>query len=313
MKDPWSIKTVKLRYFMGEIHLFSVDFPLMVLDTHFTMLASDLSKTLLSPEDLPSTVQGALIRSHPIKTSPIRLIWLSGLIRYIPSEYERYYIDLQASFADYLKKFSSKSRSTLKRKLKKFASASGGEICWREFRKYEEIREFYQLARGVSRMTYQERLLDSGLPNNEAFRKQMLDLAPKGLVRGYLLFLAKRPVAYLYCPIKDGVFLYQYVGYDPEFRNLSPGTVLQYLVLEKLFCEAGPQMFDFTEGEGEHKRFYATGSVRCADVYYFRATAKNLLFIGLHYVVNVLSRNIVRILESIRLKNRVKRFFRSHS
>ena len=60
----------------------------------------------------------------------------------------------------------SKSRSTLHKKVKKFLDSGEGSGM-RTFTKPHEIAEFHRLARGVSARTYQERLLDAGIPDDE--------------------------------------------------------------------------------------------------------------------------------------------------
>jgi hypothetical protein len=172
--------------------------------------------------------------------------------------------------------------------------------------------EFLRLAREVSKKTYQERLLGVGLPSDEQFRQQLYTLACRDLSRGYILFYDATPIAYLFCSIREGgILIYRYLGYDPKFEAWSPGTVLQYLVLEKLFNEDGVQMLDFTEGEGAQKKFFSTGSTRCADVYYFRRTSKNWLILCVHTAVDSISAFGVQVLNLLGMKTWVKRLFRA--
>ena len=138
--------------------------------------------------------------------------------------------------------------------------------------------EFHRLAFEVSEKTYQSRLLSSGLPGVDRFRARVDALR----TRGYVLWHAGKPVAYLFCPARDGNLLYEHVGYDPEYQRWSPGSVLQALALESLFAEGRFRTFDFTEGDGDHKRFFANRSVPCADLYYFRKSPRNVLIVGLH-------------------------------
>ncbi len=182
---------------------------------------------------------------------------------------------------------------------------------WREYRTPQELLEFYRLAREVSRKTYQEKLLDAGLPDDPDFERRMLAAAEQESVRAYLLFHAGAAVAYLYLPISDGIVRYQFLGYDPALREHSPGTVLQFHALERLFAEEPLRLFDFLEGEGQHKRLFATRTTRCADLYYFRRGLKNRVLVGLHASFDTLSTWIAKILERYKLKARVKRLLRS--
>lgn len=313
MKNCWRSGFVHLKFRMGEINLFAKRFPFLILDAHFTMLNADLDNIQPPFGSFPPNIQGALIRSHPIKEKLSRLSLKSNMIWYVPSQYKHYYTDLGGSFENYLKGFSSKSRSTLKRKIRKFAEFSGGEIGWREFCGHDEMQEFHRLARVVSEKTYQERLLNAGLPSSEEFRQKMLDLASNDSVRGYILLHGDKPIAYLYCPIEHNILMYEYLGYDPEYRLSSAGTVLQYLALEKLFTEGRFQMFDFTEGEGEHKKFFATGNILCADIYLFHLTAANMILLCLHFLIALLSRKVGMMLKMLGIKGRIRRFLRFRS
>jgi len=312
MTSRWVEKQVRLKVRLGEIPLFSIHVPLLVLDAHFTDLVAQEPQRTWS--ELPASVAGTLISSKPVRAPLPRLCVLPDAIRYVPQHYERFYVDVRGSFAEYLDKFSAKSRATLRRKLKRFAGVCGGTIEWREFRQPDAMESFYGLARAVSEKTYQERLLGVGLPADPQFRQELHALARQDRARGYILFHHAQPIAYLFCSLRDGgLVLYRYLGYDPQFRRWSPGTLLTYLVLEKLFTEGGARVFDFTEGGGAQKQFFATGSTQCADVYELRRTVANYLVVVLHAAADSVSTAAVRLLDAIGLKARVKRFVRSRA
>ena len=198
--------------------------------------------------------------------------------------------------------------------MRKFEQASGGTIRWSCYRTPQEIEEFYALARSVSARSYQERLLDAGLPGGDAFREAMIRAAGEGNIRGYLIFLDAEAIAYLYCPIRDGVVQYAYLGYLLEFTDLSPGTVLLWLTMEDLFKEGGHRVFDFTEGgaRSKHgqKRLFATGSVQCADVYVLRFTLANAGIVLAHAGVEWIVVRTGKLLEAAGVKRGVRRVVR---
>ena len=307
----WAKRTIQLKFEIGEIPLFSIEFPAWVLDIHFTKLSGDFTGARPTIAPPVSSRDVMVIRSHPIHGRLQRFTLLADSYRYVPAQYCRYYVDLAGSFEGYLKKFSSKSRSTLLRKVRKFAKLSGGQICWRAFSRHEEMAEFHQLARQVSTKTYQQKLLGLGIPGADDFVEELLELAHQDRIRGYILFFQNQPIGYLCCPVQDGVLIYQYLGYDPEFQHLSPGTVLQYLVFERLFQESRFKIFDFTEGEGDHKAFFSTGSTLCADVYYYPRLARNFTFLMLHAALQQASNCAANTLERVGLKGPIKRFVRS--
>jgi hypothetical protein len=309
----WVEKLLKLKFQLGEITLFSLTFPALVLDKHFTEIPDDPMVPLPPFERYSGALEVIAMYSHPVKYNMLQLSILPHAIRYIPSQYNRYWVELTGEFDTYLQKFSSKSRNTLTRKLKKFSKFSEGDIVWREFTNPGEFSEFHFLALKVSAKSYQEKLLDCGLPAGDKFLNEMEKLAEQELARGYILYHFEKPVAYIFCPIQNNIVFYEYVGHDPDYQKWSPGTMLQYFALKNLFGAEKLRLFDFTEGAGSHKEFFSTNKRFCADIYYFRRTFRNLLLIFLHLGVGSISTNIVKVLEKLGLKKMIKKLFRSAS
>lgn len=306
----WVSKPVPLAFLIGEMRLFAVSFPGVWLNANFSELTSDLSDPLPPLERFSPSLDAALVPAHPVEAKIPRLSFTAHSIRYVPAQYLRYYIDVDGPFEEYLKKFSSKSRKNLKREVSKFAELSGGSISWREFIDPTEMRVFYQWARRVSERTYQEQLIHAGLPSTDSFQQEMLHAAARNSVRGYVLFHSDKPIAYHYCLVQQDVIVSDYVGYDPDFRQWRPGTVLLYLMLQKIFTERLFRRFDFGEGEAEYKRFFSTASTAVADLYFFRPTLRNIFLICLHTGLGFLSRATVGLLAWLRLKTHMKRFMR---
>jgi CelD/BcsL family acetyltransferase involved in cellulose biosynthesis len=194
--------------------------------------------------------------------------------------YARRYADLSGSFEAYLAGFSGKTRSTLRRKLRKFETLSGDALDVRAYRTADEVAEFHALARAVSRKTYQEKLLDAGLPSGAEAEAEMRRKAALGEIRAWLLFLEGDPVAYLYTPAEGDTLIYAYLGYDPALAKHSPGTVLQLAAMRQLMEEGCFRRFDFTEGDGQHKRQFATGSIDCVDLLLLRKSPGNRLLLA---------------------------------
>src|SRR4051794_20669082 len=255
-------------------------------------------------------LDGLFFGSYPTEQELPKLAFQTGYLRFVRSAYRRFVVDLHGSFEDYEKKFSSKTRSTLRKKVRKFAEISGGTNDWKVYRTVAEIEEFFRLALPLSARTYQDKLMDAGLPGSAEFRAHARELAEADQARAYLLFHAGKPVAYVFCPVVDGALIYEYVGYDPEFRESSPGTVLQYLLLESLFQEQKFDIFDFTEGEGPHKELFATDSIRCADIFYFKPSPRNILVVTSQAGLSSLSRGTVNVLKKAGIDKRVKQMIR---
>lgn len=307
----WVPATQGLRYTLGEKSLFTKEFPSLRLDRHFTELIAEQGAAEPPAKRFSPEVEVIAIHSLPVDQDLPRFTRLAHSYRYVPEHFRHYYIEANGAFEDYLKGLDPKSRHEMARKVRRFASLSENKLCCREFRRPEEIEEYHALALAVSRKTYQTQLLDAGMPEGEEFRRELLDWAAAGLVRGYILFHNSEPIAYGFCRGLRETLLYVHTGYDPGFSSLSPGIVLLNCILERFFAEHRFRRLDFGGGNAQWKRSYATASARCAVVFYFRPTLRNLGLIGLHRAMAAFSGAAAALLARFRLKNRVKGWFRS--
>ena len=224
---------------------------------------------------LDPAADGYLVTSLPTAHGDALRRAAGGMIAFVRQCYTRRYADLTIGFDAYLGQLSGNTRSAIKRKGKKVAQASGGTLDVRRYATPDQLAEFHATARRLALDTYQERLMGAGLPDTPDFTRIMHAMAAEGRVRAWLLYVGGEPAAYLYCPIHGGTAIYEFVGHDPRFNDLSVGAVLQVEALRDLLAEPAIARFDFTEGDGQHKRQFATGGVECCDVLLLRPTLAN--------------------------------------
>jgi CelD/BcsL family acetyltransferase involved in cellulose biosynthesis len=194
-----------------------------------------------------------------------------------------------------LTKFSSKTRHNLTRSVHKFQELSGGRIQWRVFATAGEIETFYSVAIHISKKTYKG-AIGRGFSEKPAFRKRLIEAAERGSVRGYVLYCADDPVAYAFCRVESSALVYEHIGYDPAYSRSSPGTVLLYLMIERLFEEKNFSHLDLMEGSYWHyKAMFATERIPSAIVLNFPLGARNLAIVTGHYAVRRLESALVRV------------------
>lgn len=261
----------RIPFTVGSRRLFSIERSVATL----AFSLQDILAGRVPPVPALNSVEGLRVLSAPTAAELRLRSAMPGFLIGAREQYARYFIDMAGSYEDYFSRFSAKTRSTLRRKRRKFEKAAGGSLDLRVYRTPEEIDTFTALAQPLSRRTYQARLLDAGLPEGEAAQAERRDLAVEDRLRAFLLFLDNAPVAYLYLPVERETLVYAYLGFDPGHAGLSPGTVLQMAALENLFAEGRYQYFDFTEGEGAHKALFGTDSVDCASFLMLRPTWAN--------------------------------------
>jgi CelD/BcsL family acetyltransferase involved in cellulose biosynthesis len=224
---------------------------------------------------LEREAHGYSVTSLPEERQAAMVYASGGMLPFVRQRYTRYYTDFGIGFDAWFESLSSNARQSLRRKAKKIAAESGGDLDVRRFSTPDELEAFHDVGRRISLRTYQERMLGSGLPESPEFLHSMLSLAAADQVRAWLLYVGGEPAAYLYCPVVGDTVIYAHVGHDPAFNDLSPGQVLQLEAMRDLFEEQRFARFDFTEGEGQHKRQFSTGGVACVDLLLLRPSLAN--------------------------------------
>jgi len=305
----WTAVPFALSYRVGEVTVFRKRLRALALQAHFFTLSDDPGDPPPPVERFKADVEVIVTRSHPVREQLPAVTAHDGVLRYVMARYARFHTDLSGSFDEYLARFSSKSRNTLRRKVRRLVEHPDG-VAMRTYATPEEMAEFLARAGAVSALTYQHRLLDAGLPTDAAYLSKLQALAANDSVRGYLLVLGEKPIAYLCCPASDDILRYGYLGYDPAHADLSPGTVLQYLAFEALFGEQRFRAFDFTDGQGEHKRFFGTHETQCADICYFPNSYRARFWVRLHRLFDCGSAGLVQVAERLGVKSQLKRLVR---
>jgi CelD/BcsL family acetyltransferase involved in cellulose biosynthesis len=229
----------------------------------------------------------AIVPAQPVHSDMPPLTLLSNAIRYVTGYETRYYVDLRSSFEQYVKKFKAKQRHNLQRTRRRFAKFSGGMIEWKEYSSARSMIEFRMLAQELSRKTYQEQLR-VGLPDNEQSWRAIMDEAGRQRAHGYLLFCKGAPVAFILARARTQTLVFWKTGYDPAFSKWSPGTVLLCVMLERLFQSQVFRFLEFGPMEYEYKRWFATGSVRCAHILFFRRHLASAALAGSHFITTKL-------------------------
>lgn len=311
MGGDWLPCTVALSYRLGEIGLFSKSLRGFALRRHFTEFPATFPVTDPAAAGAPIS-DFYFVPCYPVQGEPPVIQRNGEWIVYTPYVFDNHFVDMATigTFETYLAQFSSKSRSTLLRKVRKFQEVSGGNLDWRIYSRPEQFDEFFSLAGPLSATTYQARLLNSGLPTDPRFVSTAKQRAASGDALGFVLFLEGNAVAYVFCFRTNGIVTYDYVGFDASRADLSPGTVLQFLILQFLFSDGRSRIFDFTEGEGGHKRLFGRSSLHCAKSYILKDSLGNRLLLRSHAVLNRSVESIGRWLDRIGLKNRVRAVIR---
>lgn len=305
----WEQRNFRIPYRLGFIKLSDAQVKSIIPKDHFSRFPDNLSNH--PPVELKSTAaDAAYIATCPIQGDEPTVSMVRGYVRYIWSRYPHYTVDTSGDYEQYMHdRFPGKRRRKLKNMVRRFEKRANGGAFRKLYRTPEEVSEFYDLAQEVARHTYQAKFLGGCLPvDNPAFKRRLCDMAQRGQVRGYLLFDGEKPVAYAcFEEPQKGVLVYEYCGHLPDHDEGSPGTALLLLAIQDAFEDPDVVVMDLSEGDGLHKRRFATSQQVCGDVFFFKRRPYNGMVVASHVAFSTAARSAVGVLDKYRLKERVKR------
>ena len=190
----------------------------------------------------------------------------SPLMKYRPAPAQkRHRIVMPASFDEYMSKFTSRSRSTLRRKVRKF-----GECQLERITELNQLPDFLSAAHEISRNSWQSDLLGLRIHDDEREIECFTRLVGLEALRAYLLWRDGNPVSFCIGTQFNGVFDYEEVAYDRQYAKSSPGQVLVLKMIEDLFASNTPHVFDFGGGDAEYKRQFSNSESESGSVWLLR-------------------------------------------
>jgi hypothetical protein len=138
-----------------------------------------------------------------------------------------------------------------------------------------ELDEFLQDCETIAGKTYQRRL-KTGFINDLTTQEILRVHHQTGRPRGYVLYLASHPSAFIIILHHAGMLHARFMGYDPQYSHLSPGSfLLMHCIEDSLQPAAGPvRKIDFGPGNHRYKREICNQMSPEATVTVFAPTPK---------------------------------------
>ncbi len=284
---PFVIQKINKKYTIGERRLFNLPATILQLvgrcfvGNQNGMNVRKIFNSLATKNDFDFVSLGEIelngVFHRAIENGLINSEWRCAVVGHKVSIH--WLIDLPASFEKYMGNFSGKTRSTLKRKIRKFDDQFGEDF--RVISEVNDVDEFLIAGESISRLTYQWSV-GQRFNNDEKTRLSYMKLAKAGSLRGYLMYAKGAPCAFMRGTIKNGVYNYETPGFDPELKKFSPGTVLLMKAIEDLINNTDCKVFDFGTG-GDlvgYKKIFGNRSyeANCFEVGRLRRPYTFLLF-----------------------------------
>ena len=195
-----------------------------------------------------------------------------------PAKQAHHRLVLPETFESVFARLSGNRKKEIRRNVKRLHAHPAGEfkiVCYRD---PADMDRFFQDTEEIAKKTYQ-RGLGATIADTPQMRMRIGLAAKKGWLRGYVLYLGERPCAFWIGMLYGKTFVSEFMGFDPEFRQFSPGTVLLTQVLEKL-CERAHgdvvEDLDFGWGTAEYKELFCSETWQEACVFVFGPTLKGM-------------------------------------
>ncbi|MFP6763756.1 MAG: GNAT family N-acetyltransferase [Planctomycetaceae bacterium] len=199
-----------------------------------------------------------------------------GLRLFRPAvEQRRWKIELPGSLEDYYKKFSSRSRNSLRRKVKRF-----GECRLERIDRPDQVAVFLEESSKISLNSWQHDLLGERISTDEIHQEFFTTLAIEGGLRAYQLWKVDRAVSFVIATQYNGVLVFEETAYDRQFTKESPGQVLLIKMLEDLFAHNPPRVFDFGGGDAEYKRMFGNVESVSGNIWILRPGLRSRLIVS---------------------------------
>jgi len=190
-------------------------------------------------------------------------------------------LDLPMGDKSFLASLSKKKRYSQRERDRKLAE-DFTEVRIDTFSSPEDIGKLMQYAETITQKSWQ-RGIGGGFAATNDTRARYEFLARVGWLRGFVLCLDDRPSAYWIGTLRHGIFVSDYLAFDPAFGKYWPGMYLTLRGIEILATDGtGPaRQIDFGLGDHAYKQRLTKQAVEVALVYIFapnfRGLSTNLL------------------------------------
>ncbi len=213
----------------------------------------------------------AMCAEHPVYRAAAR--GTPFLLRHTPLKDNFHW---WAELAETPELFKSKVNKADRKKERKLAQHSHGDIEFKMFEKPEDVPEFCSTVEEIAQSTYL-RGLGAGFCDNEEMRNRLGVTSRKGWMKGFILYANNQACAFQLGTLYQGVLYLDYTGFKSDLHPYSPGRILFIKMVDHLCKTHAVRGIDFGFGDAEFKRRYADRSWKESDLYLFNQTPTLLM------------------------------------
>lgn len=213
------------------------------------------------------------LESVPVDSWLWRHITTSKKIRknfyvYLPHGPRRWYsIGLPTSFKQYLERFSAKQRYNLSRQVRRLQDYGEGLLNLHRIASAEQVKGFVA---GMQALANQQERTAILRPD------QYVALAQRGLLLSFVLVCGVLPCAIAFATHHGSVLQVHTLFYDRSVWHLSPGTAIQYLIVQNVIETGGTSRIEFGYGPGTASTISGSDATAKGQILLMRKSAGNI-------------------------------------
>lgn len=224
--------------------------------------------------------------------------------------YQRRLIQLPDDIEKYIGALGSKTRAEVRRSLRRINDEAA--ITFHVYSGPDEVPELLKQLQSLSAKTYQHKLLDLGISENDETYRELHYAAEKGWLRSHILFCNDEPVAFDHGFLHNQTYYSTHIGYDPKWTKSSVGLVTHIYTVKDLI-EQNASNFDFMYGDSGNKARLSNTSHEEQNFYLIPRLFPLSSVARTLRLFNAIIDRLGRFLDEYGIKSKLRRFLRRKS
>lgn len=292
------IKQYNLPIIIGFFNIGTVSFNAHMKKEEYHLIGDKLALT--AADHAPNIAEDRSLYAH--FSCGTEAVPLEGFWYFTLQSYRRYGTDLRISKEALLKYYSKNTRKSIRVAREKMTAY--GTVTLDHYSNRDDILKAYDRIKRIFSQTYQDQFLNLELPSPDDLSKH------PHTMELFILKVGEQDVAYLLCSSRHAHILStEYTGYLPAYKNASPGTLMKWMILEKLIDDGHYVFIEYETGQNHHKMRFSNFSSPCQDHIYVRKNIGNMIKILPWCAVRMVDKMLNVMLEKLKLKKTLKQFF----
>jgi hypothetical protein len=242
----------------------------------------------------------------------IKLLKQDGLLNQKTPYNLHWRMTLPKTMDDFYNGLSYKFRKNIRRSTRNLYEKYKNHVEIKCFTSIKDLPYVIDQNEAIAQKTYQ-RGLGVGFEKTYLSKSLMEIAANHGWMKCYILYINDEAIAF------DRVYKYnnslflQDGGYNPDFKDVEPGTNLFIKILEDSFGKQQIDYIDFGFGDAPYKRRFCDSCWHEQTIIFFGKTFKCIAISVLLIILKQVNKKSIEFLKYLKIYEKVKHYWRIHS